>query len=70
VRRLVARPKDLEPIEHEKVLDPEHDGAIVLVVELEVVLAEALEPEQTGEMEDGIRIVDVLAVGRAEIVNL
>ena len=69
-RPLIARPKELEPIEFEKVPDPEHGGAAVLVVELKVVLVETNEPEQTGEMEDRIRIVDVLAVGRAEIVNL
>jgi hypothetical protein len=70
VRRLIPRSENLEPVELEELLDLEHGGAALLAIELKVVLAEPHEPEQTGEMEDRIRIVDVLAVGRAEIVDL
>jgi hypothetical protein len=42
----------------------------VVVGLLPLVLVETYEPEEPGKVKDWIRIVDVLAIGRADVVNL
>ena len=63
----VSRPEGLEPIELQEVAYVEnrsgtrnHEGVVV----------ESNQPEEPGEMEDRIGIVDVLAIRRAEVVKL
>jgi len=67
VRRDVPRAQELEAIELEEVVDPENPTAVIFL--LERALVQADEPEEAGQMKDRVRIVDVLAVAGAEVVE-
>src|SRR5260370_16637937 len=67
MRGNVSRPEDLEPIELQEVAYVENRG---VALNLEAIVVELNQPEEAGEMEDRIGIVDVLTVPRAEVVNL
>jgi hypothetical protein len=68
MRGLVPRPEDLETIEQQLVVHPEDSRVLIVVVKLKAFVRKAHQPEQTGQMKDGIGIVDVLAVAGTEVV--
>ncbi len=67
MRGNVPRPEELEPIELQEVADVENRS---VALHLEGVVVEPNQPEEAGEMEDRIGIVDVLTIPRAEVVKL
>lgn len=70
MHRHIAGTHDLEPVHLDQIVDLQHRSRLLVAIEAQVLVTDPDQPEQAGQVEDRIRVIDVLAVARADVVQL